>query len=456
MNISLSTRPFNFTLSSRKPKPDQSKIEWSPAQTREGYQTPNFSSFNAEIPYRHSIGLINALRANLPIIDAIPIKFNRLIGDFEFETYGNEALKRKLEEFKYSVKVNYFGNGFDDFQYQMFDSAIAKGMGFGELVPTVMLNDVHRLKIAAAENFAFLKKEDGGLTIGQRKSQFAMQAEPLENLDYIYYMALDQRDGHPQGYSIFHSMSFIAQILTRVFKSFDNAVWRVGDPSYAFSVEGGNEATDKEVGAAASALQIQWAEVCKLKRSGQTGDIFGALPKGSKLKIDIIGKDAGIISRMEFPIKTIIEEIISKTPFPGWMFGAHWATRQTLAKHENDMIVSSINANRRQFDPIIDRIFTTYLILTGDAGAKWTHNWSDVNLLDETEKAKARLYNAQAWRKEIESVVEMLTMGLFQTIEEANEVLLAQGLIKRPLKEDWIIQKSMELKAARMVRMLNA
>lgn len=420
-----------------------------PAQTRDTFLAPQYSRFNADMPFAFNLDLIDVLRSNLAIMDAVPIKYNRLVGSFRLDAFGNTAVQEILDDFHRKVQVNWYCNGWNQFQYQMIDSAIAKGAGIGETIPWRALNGVARLKTARMNDFKFVN-EKGRVRLAQR-APGGYGYSTFQNEDWIYYLALDQRDGHPMGYSIFYSVPFIAQILHRIWKSIENTVWRIGDPSFLVVVTGAEEGDEQEVEDAASSVETQFIQVQKDRREGLVRDVFAGIPKGAEIKVEIIG-EKGRLTGMDVNLKHASEQIIAKSGLPGWLFGFHWASRETLAKHENDMIVASVKWIREMLDPVIERIFTTHLIMSGKAGAKWEHVWNEVNLLDEVEQAKARNYNAMADEKEIANAIAMLGEGWFESEEEFNDYLIEHGLRKSKLDGTYLNNKLKEIFAQRAAR----
>ena len=90
----------NFSrLSSREPLPKPVSRKPRQAITPEPTTNPFQNLFNSYAPLKDNIGLFETIREAIPFIDTAIIILNRLIGTFEVETYGKEALKKEIEGF---------------------------------------------------------------------------------------------------------------------------------------------------------------------------------------------------------------------------------------------------------------------------------------------------------------------------------------------------------------------
>jgi len=154
-----------------------------------------------------------------------------------------------------------------------------------------------------------------------------------------------------------------------------------------------------------------------------------------------------------------MEQIVARTGLPPFMFGLSWSTTERMAKEQSDMLTSEVWARRSRLDPIIEQIFTTALLLNGLNGVSWSHEWYPVNLQDDEKTARARLQNATAQQKEIDSRLSLLDAALI-TPESFVEYLVVNGLeseesVKAAGGTDAIAKSYMEAKGARLAVMLS-
>jgi hypothetical protein len=66
-----------------------------------------------------------------------------------------------------------------------------------------------------------------------------------------------------------------------------------------------------------------------------------------------------------------------------------------MSQQQCDILTSELEYYRRLLTPVIKKICTAYLRLSGSS-AEINVEWDNINLLDETELANARLANARA------------------------------------------------------------
>jgi len=416
-------------VSERQPKRDSSP---APAQTREGYDDPVMSMFNDYTPLKENIDLYRVLRESIPFIDSAILIRKLLLGKFQIETYGNQSLKDLIEAFIKDVKVNHFQQSLWAFKDELHDATDEVGFAVGELIPFKDGRGIHRLKTCRSSDFVFVKRDEGLTLASYRKD--TLQPVPLENMDYIYYLAYDTRQGHPQGKSLLYSLVNHGQVYLRWLKSWENFVIRFGDPSIAVSIEPPENASVKDVNTVRDSIFAQLANVWQKRRKGQTSDLGGGIP-GGKVSFSTLGADA-VLADHQFSLRTILENIVAKTGLPPYMLGISWASTERMSQMQADKIVSNINSQRLSMEPILRRIIDTFLVMEGKAGQKWNIIWDDVLLLDETEVARAFLFDQQAKQIMLNNLALQIEMG-FTTEEEASELIRQYKLVKGVLPKGW-------------------
>lgn len=390
-------------------------VPLSHGQIRDQWNDPTLKSFDTYLPTKYNLPLYDVIRESIPLIDVAIIKLVRLIGDFDFETFGNDSLRRKLEAFREKVKINYYQTGLDDYIYQVSDAAFAYGFSVGELVPNSIITNVERLKIGDSKTFKF--KKDGNRLVLVQAVSGGFQEVPMR--DNIFLLSFDNRNGHPQGVSLIASLPWVAQVLLRIEKSLENLYWRMGDPTFVSLVSGGDKSNYKQVKEAIDGLIEQFNAAFQARRQGKTMDIHGGAPNGGKVDIKSLGADFNWPD-VDKHTRLLIEQIISKTNLPPFSFGLNWSTTERMSKDQNDMLIMDTNARRRQLEPHIIEIIDSFLILTGDAGARWKLRWKPVNMLDVMENSRARYFEAFAMEKEIDNYLALISNG-WATEEEINE-----------------------------------
>jgi hypothetical protein len=459
MEFSVTSERLNFRFNlGRKPKPVVAVAEKKPLQkereqhpakpkTRETYGGEFTTIFNEYHPLKHNIGLFRVIRESIPFVDIAIIKLVRLIGDFEYIS-DDQKFAEELNAWKRTVQVNWFNRGLSNWILELADSAFTTGSGYGETVPLDGLKGIHRLKTCRTEDFRFVEQDDK-LVIGTYDVS-GHKVVPIDGQEWIHYLAFDQRDGHPQGYSLLYSLPFVAQVLMRMEKSWENYVWRIGDPIFATTVKAADGQGATEAVSIASSVASQLSSIMQLRRQGQTGDIHGAVPFGAEITIDALGKGLSM-AQMDLPLRTILEQIVAKTGLAPFMLGLSWSTTERMSKDQNDLIVSNTNSQRMQIEPIIDQATKLWMATNGRFG-EYEIKWNPVNLMDETDTATARMNNAFAAEKEIANIVTMLGFG-WMTEDDATDYLVEHNLVKNPTK-DWLRGKVQEVLALKATRQL--
>jgi len=415
----------------------QPKTENSLAQIRDSFAHPFSDILGGYIALNHNLRMFKMIREAIPFINIGILKRTKLIGDYQFETYGNNALKEKLDDFKDKIRIiNQLTSGLNTFIAENADSTFATGYCASEIVPTRTLSDVYGLKVANSEDITFMKnKETKQLELAMR-SDIHWQPIPFENQDLINYLAFDQREGHPQGYSLLYALPFIAQVIITMEQSWKNATWRIGDPTYIGMVTAGDEGDDEEATSLKNSLAAQMKVAMKARNLGKTYDIFGSISKGGKVEIETLGADGDVLTN-EIPVRTLFEQVIAEIDIPPHMLGVSWSARQTMAREQSDMLISNIKSERKKIkNNLVGRVIDTFLILTGDAGKKWDIIWDDVNLMDEENQAKAGLWDATRVLKVIEATVQLLEMG-FTDPPGAEVYLQEEGVLKGKAPKGW-------------------
>ena len=99
---------------------------------------------------------------------------------------------------------------------------------------------------------------------------------------------------------------------------------------------------------------------------------------------------------------TITDLRLSKLSIPPFLLGLNWTSTERMSAQQVDILTSELEYYRRLLNPVIRTVTTAFLRLNGcESGVSII--WDNINLQDESELAKARLYNAQADALEIEN-----------------------------------------------------
>ena len=116
--------------------------------------------------------------------------------------------------------------------------------------------------------------------------------------------------------------------------------------------------------------------------------------------IKVIGADNQILDT-EVPARQMMEQIVGKLGIPPFLLGLSWSTTERMSAQQADILTSELEYYRALLSPAVRKICRMWLAANGYACEPQVE-WEPVNLQDEVEEAKARLYRAQAEQLEKE------------------------------------------------------
>ncbi len=342
--------------------------------------------------------LYDALRANVPLVDAAIGKIVRLVGDFRLVA-EDARLQSGLDEFCGNVRVNTSGRSIGTFIDGYLDSLITYGRAIGEILIDSERGEI--LGLANADSTLF--------RIRRGKS-------PLEARFYFFDDSREVRIGHPErvfctmlgesprnpmGVSMLRGLPCFADVLLKIYGCIGQNFERVGNVRYAVTYKPGADGCDRALAKdRARQIAAEWADGMSSARCGRVKDFVAV----GDVDIKVIGADNQIIDT-EIPVRQLLEQLISKLSIPPFLLGLNWSSTERMSSQQVDILTSELEYYRRLLTPIIRRIGQAYLALRG-SDSDVSVEWANINLQDETELAKARLYNAQAEEIELRNQKE--------------------------------------------------
>ena len=433
-------------------------------QTRDGFGSPfdeMMSGYAVGQSAYKNYGLYDALK-EIPVFDRAVDFYCKLIGDFEFKTEDDTVLD-ELNEFKRNVNVNFLQKGFNKFKMQFLDAYLSYGMGFGEMIPSMGMDGIVRLKIAPTKQMRFMK-QDGQLVFGQLDKN-GFTPIKIQNQDWIFYMAHRPENGSPVGNSLFKSLPFVSQVFIRGLSSLDNSFWRIADPSFIASLEGPSEssATDEELENWRADLLAGLKNIWQDRKQGMVRDMAVALAGGYKLVLRTLGADAKMF-QMEVPFRVVLEEIACGLGIPPFLLGLSTpSSTYKLTTHQHDILLANINYFREDMNSVVHKIFDMHLIFRGYPAAVWEHHWNTVDLMDQVEKARAEYLWRQAQKAVVDNLEKLLMMGLVDpdmALDELvrNDIIDEEKLkvLGRPAVLKLVAENVKYFKAAQMLERVRA
>lgn len=338
--------------------------------------------------------LYESLKNSVPVIDGAISKIVRLTGGFEVKC-SERKYEKLLSDFLANVSVGGNMVGIDAFADLFLNQLLTYGTAVGEMV---MNKDKRSFSLYNGElNDIVLKRNSNNPMQIDICTNTSGEAIPVKNPNAVLLSVLDPDAGKLHGNSLLKGLPFVSGVLMQIFESIGSNWERMGNLRYAVTYRPQNDALEKAY-AKDRALQIAkgWSDA--MKSGGEVKDFIAV----GDVDIKVIGADNQILDS-EVPVRQLMEQIIAKTGLPPFMLGLNWSTTERMAQQQTDMLTSELYHYRRILTPVIVKICDMYLRMNGCTGS-CTVEWDDISLLDETEQAKARYYNAQAEKYHAEAI----------------------------------------------------
>lgn len=348
-----------------------------------------------EVPGMAAVPLYAGLRRAVPVIDAAIGKIVRLTGSFRL-VCSDARMEQQLDDFCRNVPVGLTGQSLQTFADGYLDSLLTYGNALGEMLVDSRTGAFAGLQTAPPDRVEI--RPGRGL-----ERQFWLRgAEPEQAVRIIHperilFTALNPPPGGVYGVSVLQGLPALSRILLRIYECIGQNYDRMGNVRYAVTYKpSGDPAERAYAGERARQIAREWSEGM---RAGAQGEIRDFICAGD-VDIRVIGSDNALLDT-EVPVRQLLEQLIAKLSIPPFLLGLNWSSTERMSSQQADILTSELEYYRRLLEPVICRIGCSFLRLCGSDGAV-SVEWSNINLQDETEKAQARLWNAQAQQLELE------------------------------------------------------
>ena len=344
------------------------------------YSNHPYWQLNTYTPMSVNNRVYSALRESVPVIDAAIMKIIRLLNDFRFET-GNQSVDIRMNDFFEKINVGGNQTGIYAFVSTYLSELLTYGSAVGEMI---------------ADDYGFYALYNGELESLEVKRaannldvEFYNSGEKLKNQDLILFSALNPKPGRILGTSLLQGLPFISDVLLTIYNTIGENWEHAGNLRYAVTykpsgdIESGNYAAER-----ANQIGRAWQEAMSSKEAVKDFVAVG------DVSVKVIGSDSNVLSS-EIPVRQLMEQIIAKTGLPPYMLGISWSTTERMSTQQADMLTTELEAYRKIITPVLIKIARRYLDLNGIMLPVQVL-WTDITLQDETEHAKACLYEAQA------------------------------------------------------------
>ena len=331
-----------------------------------------------------NLGLNNrvykSLRENVPVIDAAVLKIIRLINDFEFET-GNERTDAQMNKFFESICVGGNQTGISAFVSTYLSDLLTYGSAAGEMIADDGgFYALYNGELSALE----VKRAQNNLDI-----EFYNSGKKLPRQDLILFSALNPEPGSILGTSLLRGLPFISDVLLTIYNTIGENWEHAGNLRYAVTYKPADGDTD------AGIARDRASQICRAWQDAMSSkDTVKDFVAVGDVSVKVIGADNNVLSS-EIPVRQLMEQIVAKTGLPPYMLGFSWSTTERMSQQQADMLTTELEAYRKIITPVLMKIAAKYMEINS-LYLPVKIKWADITLQDETEHAKARLYNAQA------------------------------------------------------------
>lgn len=326
--------------------------------------------------------LYRSLRESVPIIDAAIYKIVRLVGGFSIKCRDRSA-QQAMNGFLRDIQVNGISVGMESFIAQYLEQLLTYGTAVGEMVLDENGN-IAALYNASLDNVE-LSIGDNPLDVGISVVRGGKK-EPVKYPSLIMCSAIMPEAGNLYGTSVLKGLPFVCDILLKIYNALGTNWDRLGNVRFAVTYKPG----DSEKSQSRERVMMIASEWSKAMKSSEPRDFVSV----GDISIKAIGAE-NQIPDSEIPVRQILEQITAKLSIPPFLLGLSWSTTERMSYQQADMLTSELEYYRRILCGCIGKICRTFLVL-GGYDDDFEIVWSNINLQDETELAKARLYNAQA------------------------------------------------------------
>jgi hypothetical protein len=332
-------------------------------------------------------GLYDALRAEVPIIDAAITKIVRLTGGFHI-VCENDGTTEQVERFFNNLPVAASGSSLATFCEIYLDSLLTYGRAFGEILVSRRTRSIAGLY--CADCTLYNVRNVGSPLEYEVYSLLTDEKLACPHPERILYTVQNPTPKHPTGTSLLRGLPALSAILLRIYETVGQNFDRAGNVRYAVTYKPSNENDSAFAKERAMEIARQWADGMAASKAGCVKDFVAV----GDVEIKVIGAD-GVILDTEIPVRQLLEQMVAKLSIPPFLLGLSWSTTERMSSQQADILTSEIDYYRRLLEQAILKIADMQLAMCG-IDERVTVEWENVNLQDEESLARARLYNAQA------------------------------------------------------------
>ena len=331
--------------------------------------------------------LYKELRKKVPVIDAAIYKIIRLVGGFRIKCV-DEDIQAKMDEFTKTIPCGPTSFGLESFLSAYLEQLLTFGTAVGEIVPSSD-GSIASLYLSDPDDVELICR-DNPLDVRICAIDECGQRREVTYPELILRSAIMPEPGQAYGTSILRGLPFISDILMKIFHALETNWDRVGNVRFAVTYK----PPESDRSMSRERIMMIADEWSKAMKSSEPRDFISV----GDVNIKAIGAD-NQIPDSQIPARLLLEQIVAKLSVPPFLLGLSWSTTEHMSSQQADILTSELEYYRRILEVPIRKICTTYLHFEG-LDDRFTIEWDNINLQDEVELARARLYNAQAEKLE--------------------------------------------------------
>ncbi len=328
--------------------------------------------------------LFRRLREEVPVVDAAINKLVRLLGTFTVEC-DDPSAGEELNEFLENVRVNGCDRGIDCFLGIYADQLMMYGTAVGEIVMDRSGREIAALYNASLEDVE-LKADKNPLDVRILSVSETGERIPVPYPALVLCSTLMKEPGKVYGTSLLRGLPFVGDVLMKIFRSVGVNWDRVGNVRFAVNYKPG-ENDRSFTKQRAEMIASEWS---KAMHSSDPRDFVTV----GDVNIRVIGAEHQVPD-CQIPARLLTEQLLSKLSIPPFLLGFSWSSTERMSTQQVDILTSELEYYRSRLEGAVRRICELWLRLN-DHCTGFTLRWNNINLQDEVELARARLFNAQA------------------------------------------------------------
>lgn len=178
-----------------------------------------------------AFAVFDAIRENVPVIDAAINKIIRLIGSFTVSCSDKKA-EKEINEFLKTVPTGIVSRGINSFVSAYLDSLIMYGAAVGEIVIGNNSGSVKGVLNADIRDIEFKNSQNpfcSQILVRDEKGRM----RPAESPELLLVSSAHSNANHPYGKSMIDGLPFVSEILMKIYHCIGNNWDRAGNIRYS-------------------------------------------------------------------------------------------------------------------------------------------------------------------------------------------------------------------------------